>query len=32
MKLTDSFDALLVFFVAAICVAALAGFAMVLFG
>mgnify|MGYP006908210263 CR=1 FL=1 len=32
MKLTDSFDVLLVFCVAAICLAALAGFAMVFFG
>lgn len=32
MKLTDSFDALLVFFVMAICLAALAGLAMVLLG
>ena len=32
MKLTDSFDALLVFFVLAICIAAIAGTVMVLVG
>jgi hypothetical protein len=32
MKVTSSFDALLVFFVVAICLAALGGFAMVLLG
>jgi|GEM_PF-7095783 len=32
MKLTDSFDALLLFFVAAICLAGVAGFLILLLG
>ncbi len=32
MKVTDSFDALLLFFVAAICIAGLAGFVLLFVG